>query len=160
MKTISKKDQKKLETLFNAGASKIPSEPEHWINGADAGLSYCFDCCEKEVERLLKENPDGDYSVDGGWDIEGYYTPYCETCGKLLENTLTDCGCEEEVEYFLMNGFDPKSNYDCRAMSEVISARGWEFWPGRIYRVPYEEKQDLAYFESLHKLCTEILKNI
>ena len=40
---MNSKDREKLEVQFNTGASKIPSEPEHWINGADGGLSYCLD---------------------------------------------------------------------------------------------------------------------
>ena len=39
---ISVSNREKLEVLFDAGEAKVPSEPEHWINGADEGLSYCF----------------------------------------------------------------------------------------------------------------------
>ena len=147
---ISKSDQKKLETLFNAGAEKVESEPEHWISGADEGMSYCYDCAEKEVEQLLKKNPAGEYIVDGGWGIEGDSTPFCEICDKLLENTLTDYGCESEVDHFLDHGFDPKYDDDCRAMSEVISSKAWE---------PCEN-EDIEYFANLHKLCGKILESL
>jgi len=157
---MNSKDREKLEVQFNTGASKIPSEPEHWINGADGGLSYCLDCCKKEVERLLKKEPDGEYTVDGGWGTEGDSTPFCEVCGKLLENTLTDYGCEAEVEHFLSNGFDPESDDDCRAMSEVISARGWELWADMIYRNEDEKQADVDYFKGLYELCARILKLI
>ena len=147
---ISKSDQKKLETLFNAGAEKVESETEHWISGADESLSYCYDCAFKEVEQLLKKNPSGEYIVDGGWGIEGDSTPFCEICDKLLENTLTDYGCESEVDHFLDHGFDPKSDDDCRAMSEVISSKAWE---------PCEN-EDIEYFDNLYKLCERILEAI
>lgn len=160
MDKIPKEDQKKLETLFDAGAFKIQSEAEYWISGADEGISYCFDCCKKEVAKLLKAKPDGEYSVDGGWGMEDDLTSYCEICGKLLENTLTDCGCDEEVEHFLLNGFDPKSDDDCRAMSEVISTRGWEMWEGMVYRNAHEQEMDIRYFEDLYKLCVRILEEL
>jgi len=155
---ISKEHQEKLEALFNAGAANMLSEPEYWIHGSDEGASYCLECCEKKVERLLKENPDGDYCVDGGYGIDGDYTPFCETCHKLLENSLTDSGCGDEVEHFLLHGFNPKSDDDCRAMSEVINGRGWEPWLERTYRNPSEKESDLRYFDSLHKLCRIILE--
>ena len=107
---INETDREKLEKFFDEGADRVPSEPEYWIHGADEGLSYCLECCKKEVKRLSKENPKEEYSVDGGWDTEGDYTPFCEGCGMLLENTLTDCGCRDEVEHFLLYGFDIKSD--------------------------------------------------
>jgi hypothetical protein len=154
---IPEANREKLEKFFDEGANRVPSEPEHWIHGADEGLSYCFECCEKEVERLSKENPKKEYCVDGGWDIEGNSTPFCEGCGKLLENTLTDYGCESEVEHFLSYKFDLKSNDDRRAMSEVIAARGWEPFVEQCYRDEYDKKSDLDYFDDLHKLCKIIL---
>jgi hypothetical protein len=150
-------NREKLEKFFDEGASHVPSEPEHWIHGADEGLSYCFECCEKEVERLSKENPKEEYYVDGGWDTEGDCTPYCEGCGKLLENALLDSGCRDEVEHFLLYDFDIKSDSDRRAMSEVISSRGWEPFTGQCYKDEHDKKSDLDYFDDLHKLCKIIL---
>ena len=160
MAKISKADQEKLEALFDAGAARMPSEPEYWINGGDEGASYCFDCCELQVAKLLREDPDGDYAVDGGYGLEGDYTPFCESCGKLLENSLTDGGCKDEVDHFLLNGFDPKSDDDCRAMSEVISSMGWELWADMIYGTENEKQADAEYFDKLYVLCERILKLI
>lgn len=155
-KYISKAEQEKLKKLFNDGACRVQSEPEYWIHNADEGESYCHECCEKEVERLLKEDPDGEYCVDGGsGNVEGDYTPFCEKCNKRLENTLTDCGCEDEIRHFLENGFDPQDDYDCRAMSEVIGAREWE-----PFDITDCEKSDLLYYAGLHKLCRLISEKI
>jgi hypothetical protein len=157
---IEEIDREKLEKFFDEGANRVPSEPEYWIHGADEGLSYCLECCEKEVKRLSKESPKGEYCVDGGWDTEGDSTPFCEACGKLLENTLTDCGCGGEVEHFLLYGFDVKSNNDRRAMSEVIDACKWEPFSGQLYRDEYDKKSTLDYFDDLHKLCRKICRKI
>lgn len=157
---IDETDREKLEKFFDEGAYRVPSEPEHWIHGADEGFSYCLECCEEEVKRLSKENPKEEYSVDGGWKTEGDSTPFCEICGQLLENTLTDYGCEEEVNHFLLNGFDPKSDDDRRAMSEVINACMWEPFPDQHYRDEYDKKSTLNYFDNLHKLCKIILNDL
>ena len=154
---VSVSDREKLEKFFDEGASRVPSESEYWIHGADEGLSYCLECCEKEVKRLLRKNPKEEYCVDGGWGVERDSTPFCEDCGKLLENTLTDCGCGDEIEHFLLYKFDLKSDDDCRAMSEVLSACGWEPFVGECYRDEYDKKSDLDYFDDLHKLCKIIL---
>jgi len=153
----SESEREKLEQFFADGAILVPSEAEYWVHDADEGLSYCHDCCEKEVKRLLKKNPDGEYCVDGGWGTDGDSTPFCETCGKLLENTLTDYGCEAELDHFTMYGFDIESNDDRRAMSQVISGREWEPFAGHVYRDDYEKKSDLEYYEQLYAVCKPIL---
>ena len=155
---LSDDECKLLEDFFNAGAALVESEPEYWVHGADEGESYCHKCCEKKVKGLLKKDPGGEYCVDGGWGVEGDSTPFCETCGKLLENTLTEAGAETEVDHFLEYGFDPESDDDRRAMSEVIRARGWKPWLERRYRDEYEKKWDLQYFDDLHKVCRTILE--
>ena len=156
---ISELNQKELESLFNAGRDGISSEPEYWIHNADEGISYCYECCKKEVKRLLKENPKGEYCVDGGYGTEGDSTPFCEICDKLLENNLTDYGCEAELDHFLENGFDLKSDDDCRAMAEVIDSRGWIPLENRFNENQDQKDRDLKYFRNLHKLCRTILEN-
>lgn len=157
---IDETDREKLEKFFDEGANRVPSEPEYWIHGADEGLSYCLECCEKEVKRLSKENPKEEYSVDGGWGTEGDSTPFCEVCGKLLENALLDSGCRDEVEHFLLHGFDVKSDDDCRAMSEVIISCQWEPFLDQRYKDEYDKKSTLDYFDDLHKLCRKILNDL
>ena len=162
MNYITEQERTILEKLFNEGAGRVESEAEYWVGGDDdaQGESFCLECCEKEVERQKKEDPSGDYIVDGGWDQEGDGTPFCETCHQLLSNSLTDWGCESEVEHFLLHGFDPKSDDDCRAMDEVILARGWEPFENQTWKDESEKEDCLRYFENLHTVCRVILKTL
>ena len=75
-------------------------KPLHWIYGADEGLSYCRECCEKEVAKLKAENPDGDYSVDGGWGWESDSPEFCERCQCALEYSPTNECLSYELEYY------------------------------------------------------------
>jgi len=137
----------RLEEVFLAGAMLVTEENEHWISGYDEGLSFCYDCAHKKVEDLRRSDPDGEYDVDGGWGTDGDGTPYCETCFQRLDNTLTQYGCEAEVDHFLRYGFDPNYPYECDDMHKVIESGSWE---------PYFDK-DKLYFDDLHKLCRIIL---
>lgn len=152
---LSEADRSRLDALFLAGWEKTPADDEHWIHGVsedyDEGLSYCYECAEKEIEKLQKEKPEGEWILDGGWGSEGDSTPFCEQCGKLLSNTLTAYGCEEEVDHFLRDGFDPKSDDDCRSMYEVISALGWDAGEIEKYR---------EYVDRLHTLGRAILSKL
>ena len=146
---ITKTDRLRLEALWDAGMERVHVEPEYWIAGSDEGLSYCRNCCEREVTRLRQEALTQEYCIRGGWDTEGDYTPTCEICGQILSNTFTDYACESEIEHFLEYGFDPDDGFDCLSMSKVIDARGWEPFPG--------EKTDLQYYADLHRLCEDII---
>lgn len=157
---ISEENQEKLYKLFVAGAAGIEIEEEHWAHGGDGGLSFCYDCCEKEVARIKKEDSENAENcyVDGGWGTEGDSIPYCETCGKMLANSLTGYGCEEEVDHFLEYGFDLKSESDCYSMELVIDGRDWKPWSGRRYRNEAEKSEADLYYRKLHKLCRRILE--
>jgi len=148
---ISEQDQGRLEKLFNDCAEGIEEHPEHWIAGCDGGLSYCYECAAKEVARLSKENPDEEYSIDGGWgDCDGDSQAFCEDCGKLLNNDFTQYACETEVEHFLEHGFDIDNGYDCLSMSKVISSSGWQ---------PYSPGDEVEFYDNLHRLCRRILES-
>ena len=144
---ITKTERMRLEEIFLAGAMLITEEDEHWINGYDEGLSFCYPCAQKKVDELRKSDPDGEYCVDGGGGTDGDGTPYCETCGQRLDNTLTEWGCTEEVRHFLMYDFDPFSPYACDDMHKVIQSGGWE---------PIDGENE-SYFSDLYKLCRIIL---
>jgi len=161
---LSEAERARLVQLFDAGAARVPAAPEHWICGSnrdhDESTSYCYECAEKEIAKLKQADPEGEWLVDGGWGNEGDSTPFCEGCGKLLSNTLTNYGCEAEVDHFTEHGFDPASDDDCRAMSEVISARGWEEWSGRVFEREYERRNSEKYFSDLHALGRQILAKL
>ncbi|MCH4880191.1 hypothetical protein EQV97_22805 [Pseudomonas sp. TMW22090] len=69
----------------------------HWIGGdsVDQGPSYCRSCADAEVTAGRAEY------VDGGWQQENDGCCHCETCGQLLEYTLTEYGAGEEVDHYL-----------------------------------------------------------
>ena len=151
-KYIPEQDQDRLEKFFNDGAKGVEEHPEHWISGGDGGISYCYECAIKEVERLSKENPDEYYSVDGGWgNCNGDSQAFCEDCGRLLDNDFTQYACETEVDHFIEYGFDIESGDDCLAMSKVISSAGW--------RPITKSDPDIEFYGKLHRLCRKILKS-
>jgi len=160
---LTEKEQEKLDDFFRDGAEDIEIEPEYWVHGEYEGQSFCYDCCMKKVAWFQAgdlENAD-EYCIDGGCgNSEGDSIPYCETCGKLLGNTLTDYGCEEEVNNFLECGFRIKSPEDCYAMERVIGSRGWEIWEERTYRNKDDKERDIKYYEKLEILCKRILNDI
>jgi len=149
---LSKEEQKKLYAFFETGCKDISIEPEFWIHGSDESVSYCMSCAWKEMKRLEKENPDGGCFIDGGdANTEGDTIPYCG-CGQLLENSLLDSGCNDEVDYFLKDEFDIESEYDCYSMMCVIDSMDWESWNNN--------KEDDAFYNDLHNLCRLILNDI
>jgi hypothetical protein len=156
---LSEAEREQLTQLFDAGAARMPADDEHWIHGSDEGLSYCYECAKKKLAALLEKEPNADYSVDGGWRMESDSTPFCESCHKLLSACLTEYGCESEVDHFTTYGFDPKADDDCRAMSEVINAMGWEAhdFP---HEAEYKKRSRAEYFAQLHALCRSILDKL
>jgi len=150
---INEKDKKKLIDFFEVQSADLESQPEYWINGADEGLSYCLECCEKEVRQLRKAWPEGEFFVDGGsYSAEGESISSCMQCGELLENSLTSGGCEEEIDYFFEDGFDIDSELDCYTMLLIIESAGWE--PSN------NEKAGKEYFRKFYIVCERILKKI
>ncbi|NWC11970.1 hypothetical protein HX776_24600 [Pseudomonas agarici] len=83
--------------VLSAHASSLDVPFPHWIGGADAdqGPSYCRPCAEAEVAAGRAEY------VDGGWHQENDGCCHCETCGRLLEYTLTEYGASEELDHYL-----------------------------------------------------------
>ncbi|MFT3992509.1 MAG: hypothetical protein QM680_14000 [Luteolibacter sp.] len=155
--TDAEKDR--LEAIFDAGSARVETADEHWIHGWDEGQSFCRECAEKKIEELLAEKPEADICLDGGWGIEGDSLEFCETCSRRLWNSLTQYGCESEVDHFEDNGFDPADDDDCYSMERVVSSEGWgpyEDLPGS----PYEKEQRHEYYTRLHNLGRRILANL
>ena len=151
--TLLKQDRKKLEKIFSDGAEKIEEYFEHWISGYvgdGGGLSYCLECAEKEVEKLLKEYPDEKFEVDGGWGGKSDIQEVCEGCNKVFDNSYTQTACENEVAHFLEHGFDPTDNAACLSMNKVIDSAGWGPPTG----------ENIKFYDDLHRLCQQILNNI
>ena len=124
--------------------ARVKAEPEHWISGANQGLSYCPKCCKKEVARLRKCDPDTEYEVDGGWGTEGDGSVTCTTCHVLLENSYTHYGCESELDYFETDGFDINNPSDCYSLEHILGSEVWgegELAP-RIKRLGFQALWD------------------
>lgn len=109
-------------------AERYETVAEHWIGGGDHSFSYCRPCAVKEVERLRKADPAGEYFVDGGWGGESDGPRFCDNdaCGKPLSVSLTDYGASSELDHFEEHGVSLRSPGDCYELSEVISSCGWE----------------------------------
>lgn len=119
-------DDRTVEDIIEATAAKFKVLPEHWIhNSGDEATSYCRACGEKEVARILKKHPDADVSLDGGFGSKGDSLAFCETCGKPLDNTFTTYACENELNHFDEDGFNPKSPEDCYIVQRILGSMGW-----------------------------------
>jgi hypothetical protein len=83
--------------ILTKHASVLDVPYPHWIGGggADQGPSYCRTCADAKVAAGVAEY------VDGGWLQENDGCCHCETCGRLLEYTLTKCGAAEEIDHYL-----------------------------------------------------------
>jgi len=105
------------EFLFKL-ANFEEEEALYWVAFADSeGDHYCYDCCEKEVDKINKEliakgeivvEEDGEIrsgdgaQVDGGWGgIDEDGTTFCYGCDVRLEVSYTQYAVESEVDHFL-----------------------------------------------------------
>lgn len=151
---LNEADQKRFEEIYHAGAVRHEKTVKdcHWIHNADEGEEWCEDCAEKQIAKLLAENPKGDYSLDGGWRTESDHTPFCEGCDCQLSACLTYCGAESELKHFLDNGFDPKHDSECHAVDEVVNTIGWHP-PDPRYTKGHEYKDAMERLYSLGKLA-------
>jgi len=99
-----------FEEWLRPVAAKAKTENLCWISTV-TGYSdeeYCRDCADVKVAELISAgaDPEGTH-VDGGWGGGQSDSPErCETCGIILETTLTDYGVEEELSHFSSNSFD------------------------------------------------------
>ena len=104
--------------VLNAHAGSLDVPFPHWIGGddADQGPSYCRSCAEAEVAAGRAEY------VDGGWQQENDGCCHCETCGRLLEYTLTEYGASEEIDHYsgaeLMGPISPEDAFHIAKMLE------------------------------------------
>ncbi len=75
----------------------------HWISGGESDQSedFCFECAKEKVDALNRDNSNGDYLVDGGWENhDSDSVVHCEKCECLLNFWPTDHCFETELEGF------------------------------------------------------------
>lgn len=119
-------DVSAASALAVTGAASYTTVPEHWISGDDESLSYCRPCGENKVAALRAERPTEEFQLDGGWGIDGDSQAFCESCNCALENTFTNCACEEELDHFEREGFDVRNPGDCYVLDRLLMAVPWD----------------------------------
>lgn len=123
--------------------------------------SFCRNCAEIVLKRLQEKFPDKECIICDGYGIEGDSVPFCGVCLERLENTLTDYGCESELEYFLAQGFDVDCADDRYSMHHVLfsmSWRGaWDLFHRYEWERDYQCKDRIQRHRDLHRLGRQIL---
>jgi hypothetical protein len=128
-----------IKQLQNTSSS-IQPKPVHWIGDypdGDNALSYCHDCCYKNINLLLNgfqpiqdgeseptplSNKEKDLVnlyppfIDGGFSNENDFPPICQSCYTIINSIMTDFCIEEELTHYLsyfkdININDPKEAY-------------------------------------------------
>lgn len=145
-----------MQSILSPAAARQKTKPEHWVHGGDESVSYCYKCCKKEVKRRLKEQPDREFQVAGGCGNEGDSTPFCDKCGVMLENTLTNEGASMEFDHFMENGCGQKCPIDAYCLLEAMREQSWEptRWPGTP---DYQWRETLERCALMHRLAYRVL---
>lgn len=124
---LRESDLQRIEKLIRPGVlafwEEYKPQDEHWIHNSDESLSYCYDCAKKIVED---SDPEKEWSIGGGWGIEGDSLPSCEECGQILTNVCTDYCISEEFNHWYNYGFSLESTSDCYSLDECL-LNGWYF---------------------------------
>jgi hypothetical protein len=148
----------KCTKLFEEGASRVKTWPDHWIHyfgdSIDYSIDYCYECAKKHIEVLRKEYPDEEFVIDGGWGSESDGFVFCEDCGRLLDTSVL--GCDDELAYFMEYGIEGDLNL--YSMNEVINSGGWDLPTGRTWRNDRERESKVRYYKDLHEVCREFLE--
>jgi hypothetical protein len=113
-----------LESWLRPIAAKATTEYLCWIRteNNDSEENYCRACADLKVAELIAAGADPrETLVDGGWGgNEEDSQPSCETCGVLLECTLTEYAVQEELAHYREHcaGYTPESVYCLLQMVE------------------------------------------
>lgn len=94
-----------IQLKLNGYAGWSRADP-YWLSNDDCGYSYCRACALK----ALAAKPCAE--LDGGFHCEGDSSEHCETCGKLLDYTLTNSGASAEIDHFSKARFRAPLNRD------------------------------------------------
>lgn len=143
-------------------------EDLHWVGGGHGdGESYCYDCCEKEVDKINKEliakgeivvDEDGDGEIlhdegafiDGGWGgMEEDGCAFCDKCNNRLEASLTRYGVESEVDHFLSCDLIDQDEIDNDQIVELYNV----FECSTYYNFSNEYKKDILRLARIVTSC-------
>lgn len=126
MAFLSDAQRKKVESIIGPIAEKYEVVPEHWIHGYDEGFSYCLECAEAKIVELLKEEPKADYHLGGGSVMEGDTLARCDKCYRVLRNSLTHFGCEDELDHWERVKIKTLTPDLCYSFEAIIDCDGWD----------------------------------
>jgi hypothetical protein len=82
-----------LKIRLDRYAGMYRADP-YWLSNDDCGFTYCRKC----ALQALRAKPGAE--LDGGFHCENDSCQHCETCGRLLDYTLTNYGAAEEINHF------------------------------------------------------------
>jgi hypothetical protein len=115
-----------LQEWVEATVKDADPQSPYWFmhNAANECGLFCFDCGEERRLKLIAENQ-GKPDVlellehlDGGWPLESDGCAHCDTCGQLLDYSLTNWGQRSEFDHFAKHGIEntPEAAYHIAAM--------------------------------------------
>lgn len=78
------------------------------------GEDFCYECITKQYSP-----EDRNETWEGGGIFESDGTVHCETCGQLLQYTLTDYGVTAELVHFTEYPFDWNDSSQCYEMARI-----------------------------------------
>lgn len=94
---------------------KIDVRPApYWLSGSNDTSTYCDKCVKGALRKARKTETDAE--IDGGYLCESDSPESCETCGLILDYTLTEYGERSELEHFGDYGITKQDAYAVRRM--------------------------------------------
>ncbi len=105
-----------VELLRKKAKGISPPNPWWIAGGDDEATDYCRPCAEKALvaakDGLTSEEAEN-LTLAGGYVGEEDSRAHCESCGKLLDYTLTNYGVDSELDHFEREGIrnDPEEAY-------------------------------------------------
>lgn len=94
-------------------------QQRHWLTGggSEPSCTYCYSCAVKAAAA----HPGSE--IDGGWPGEEDGCLHCDTCGCLIEYSLTDYGASSEIDHFRSARFRTSlSRIDAYHLARMIEA--------------------------------------
>lgn len=118
--------------LVTERGDKADVQQPYWMMD-DGGTTYCEDCVKLQFDAF--EPCEYGEQYDGGFSGEEDGSNVCDTCGQLLEYTLTSEGVNSELEHFEEFPFNRDSVDECYAMARIANGAYTDKQKGRLCNV-------------------------